>query len=238
MSTPVIEKYIYFVRHGQSEENLDPVFQGPDTPLTTLGREQARFVADRIQSVDAQVLLSSPMPRALETAGIIHSVTGTPLETQTLFREYIPPTSLSGKSKDLPEGQRYLREQREHMHDPSWHFEDEDNYYDLHHRALEAMEYLIARPEQRMVVVTHVGITRVLITAMLTEGVADVLLAHRFARFLKPQNTGITLVRYRSDATRRNQWRLLTWNDHAHLAETHLAEPLVQEVWEEEPGEL
>jgi broad specificity phosphatase PhoE len=238
MSDPVTEKYIYFVRHGQSEANLDPVFQGPDEPLTQHGIEQATFVADRLRTIKAEVIITSPMPRARETAAIIHKATQIPFEVNKLFREYRPPSTLAGKHKDLPEGQIFLRQQREHFADQLWHYSDEDNYHDLHTRAIEVLAHLIERPEHCMIVVSHAGFARVIMTAMITEGSPDPLLAQRLTRFLKPQNTGISLVRYRSDATRRSKWRLLTWNDYAHLADTHLAEPTVQDTWEDEPSEI
>ena len=37
-SIMTIEKTIYFIRHGQSEDNAAPVFQAPDSPLSELGR--------------------------------------------------------------------------------------------------------------------------------------------------------------------------------------------------------
>lgn len=238
MVDSVTEKYIYFVRHGQSAGNLDPIIQGPNDPLIDIGREQARFVGDRLRRIKAEVILTSPMPRARETAAIIHDATKLPVEEQLLFREYTPPTALWGKSKDLPECQLFLRSQRANIADASWHYADEDNYHDLHTRAVEALAHLVARLETNIIVISHAGFIRALLTAMLTEGIPDALTATRFMRFLKPQNTGITLCRYRSDATRRNKWRLLTWNDYAHLADTQLAEPTVQDTWEDEPSEL
>lgn len=238
MQDHIIEKFVYFVRHGQSVANLAPVFQGPDDPLSELGVRQAGFVGDRFRSAPADILLTSPMPRARDTAKIIQSLTHLPLEEHNLFREYRPPSALAGKSKDLPEGQVFLRAQREHIADPDWHYADEDNYHDLHNRAVEALAFLINRPEKNIIVVTHVGFMRALMIAMLTEGIPDPLLSQRLVRFLKPQNTGITLCRYRSDATRRNKWRLFSWNDHAHLADTDLPEPTAENVREAEPGEL
>lgn len=236
----LIEKHIYFVRHGQSIDNTreKPVLQGPDDPLSEFGKEQAQFVADRLTSVHAEIIFSSPMPRARDTAQIIHEATSLPLVQSELFREYRPPRKLIGRPKDDPESQVFLHAQREHMHDPSWHYADEDNYHDLHEQAVKMLDFLISRPEKEIIVVTHAGILRVLITAMMTEGEPDATLTFRFMRFLKPQNTGITLCRYRADAERRNKWRLLVWNDHAHLADTPLAEPIEQEDWEAEPGAI
>lgn len=211
------DKLIYFVRHGQSVANLQHVFQGADDPLTDLGRTQSMLVATYLNTVGAEVICTSTMPRARETAEIIQRVVSVPLEEHALFREYRPPSSLSGQSKDLPEGVAFLQGQRDNFEDSTWHFEDEDNYADLHQRAVEALDFLRVRTEQTMVVVTHAGFMRVLLVAMMTEGHQDALLTNRLMRFLKPQNTGITLCRYRAHPTVRNSWRLLSWNNYDHL---------------------
>jgi uncharacterized phosphatase len=230
MESTIPDKFIYFVRHGQSAANLEPVFQGPDDPLTELGRKQAACAAEYLAQVHAEVILTSPMPRARETAGIIQGVCTLPLEEHTLFREYRPPSSLSGRPKDLPEGKAFLEGQREHFEDPVWHFEDEDNYHDLHTRAVEALTHLEQRAEQNMIVVTHAGFMRTLLVAMMTGGQPNPTLANQFMRFLKPQNTGITLCRYRAHPTARNPWRLLSWNNYEHLTKGGVADEVLADL--------
>ena len=69
------KKIVYFVRHGQSEENILPIYQSPDSPLSQAGREQAGSVAERIAKIDFDVLISSPLPRTKETAEAITKIT-------------------------------------------------------------------------------------------------------------------------------------------------------------------
>ncbi|MBP9759960.1 MAG: histidine phosphatase family protein [Candidatus Pacebacteria bacterium] len=221
-----IEKFIYFVRHGEDEQGISDVFQGSESPLTALGRQQAQFVADRVKTLGAEIILASPMPRAHDTAETIRVVSGLPLETLDVLREYVPPSRLVGTLRDSDDGKTYIREMLVHMDDPRWHYADEDNYHDLHMRAIAFMDYVIQRPEQHIIAVTHAGLMRVIITAMMTEGEPDAELTRKFMRFFKPMNTGITICRYHSAAVRRNKWRLIAWNDHAHLAETDREEPV------------
>lgn len=62
-------------RHGQSEWNAAGRWQGQADPtLTDLGRRQARSACERLGSVD--VIVSSPLQRALETARIISNGLG------------------------------------------------------------------------------------------------------------------------------------------------------------------
>lgn len=63
------------VRHGQSEWNALGRWQGQADPdLSELGREQAHAAARRLGTVD--VIVSSPLVRALATATIISSALG------------------------------------------------------------------------------------------------------------------------------------------------------------------
>lgn len=65
---------IYLARHGQNEDNRDAVLNGHrDLPLTGLGREQAREAAANIKNLGLKfdVVYSSPLIRAFETASII-----------------------------------------------------------------------------------------------------------------------------------------------------------------------
>lgn len=65
-------KHLYFVRHGESELNVQRVFAGQlDTPLTDRGREQARVAAEQARGLGIDAIVSSPLIRALETAQII-----------------------------------------------------------------------------------------------------------------------------------------------------------------------
>ena len=66
---------ILLVRHGQSEWNALGRWQGnADPALTELGRLQARHAAGRVGAVD--VIVASPLIRALETARLISAQIG------------------------------------------------------------------------------------------------------------------------------------------------------------------
>lgn len=65
-------KRLYFIRHALSELNKSGHFAGiTDTPLTDEGRQQAKDVAQQIKDLDIDLIVSSPLSRALETAQII-----------------------------------------------------------------------------------------------------------------------------------------------------------------------
>ncbi len=65
---------IYFIRHGQTETNKAHRLQGhSDIPLNDVGREQARTAAAwfRTQGITFDLIYSSPLVRAVETARIL-----------------------------------------------------------------------------------------------------------------------------------------------------------------------
>jgi broad specificity phosphatase PhoE len=63
---------IYLVRHGQSEDNADGILGGRrDAGLTELGRRQAEHIAQELVGREIDVIYSSPLKRAYETARII-----------------------------------------------------------------------------------------------------------------------------------------------------------------------
>lgn len=74
---------LYIARHGQNEDNLNGILNGHrDLPLTALGRQQAYDLAKGIGEIDLtfDVVYSSPLVRALETAQIVCNVLGLEVE--------------------------------------------------------------------------------------------------------------------------------------------------------------
>ncbi|MBL6937914.1 MAG: histidine phosphatase family protein [Alphaproteobacteria bacterium] len=75
---------LYFARHGQTEANLHKQFSGmKDTPLTPLGREQAKEVGDILaETLGLQPMtvdfVCSPLQRAKTTMSIVREVLGLP----------------------------------------------------------------------------------------------------------------------------------------------------------------
>ena len=62
---------LILVRHGESEHNRLRIHNANDTPLSELGREQARRTALRLLEERIDVAYTSTLPRAIETAETI-----------------------------------------------------------------------------------------------------------------------------------------------------------------------
>lgn len=79
---------ILFIRHGETALNVARVLQPSDTPLNERGLAQARALAARLAAGgDVVHVLSSDLPRALQTAQAIAAATGAPIETTPLLQE-------------------------------------------------------------------------------------------------------------------------------------------------------
>ncbi|WP_432664935.1 histidine phosphatase family protein [Wukongibacter baidiensis] len=63
---------LYITRHGQTEWNLEGRMQGQmDSALTALGKQQAKWLGERLNDVELDIIISSSSGRAFRTAEVI-----------------------------------------------------------------------------------------------------------------------------------------------------------------------
>src|SRR5215468_5945554 len=219
MANSTRDKVVYFVRHGQSEDNVAPVFQSPHSPLSAVGRQQAKRVAERVSHLSFDALLASPYRRAKETADVIGKVTGKAPEFVELFTERVKPTSINGKPYTDAQAQRIWRAWERSLHTPGMRVEDGENYDDLITRADKALALLIHRAEPAIVVVTHGYFLRTIVARVILGTALSGDAFQHFHSVAAIENTGLTVLRYQAGGDAGPYWRLWIYNDHAHLAE-------------------
>lgn len=81
---------VYFVRHGQSEWNVENRICGStDSPLTEKGHQMAEETGRKIleMGIKVDMILYSPLSRAAETARHISEMTGIPRKEEPRLRE-------------------------------------------------------------------------------------------------------------------------------------------------------
>lgn len=213
-------KTVYFIRHGQAESNLSGV-RDPEAPLTLHGRTQTDFIADRMRHTPIEVVLASTMPRAYDTGKRVAEEKGVPLEEFPLARERHYATSTYGLPKEDPHRSEFEAAWKEHISEEHWHFEDEENLFDLKARAVALLTALAAREESSIAVATHGNLLRTLIAQIL---LGEYFVPEHFLRLhktLTTANTGVTVA----ELSDTNEWRIVTVNDHSHLADTDLPRP-------------
>ena len=81
---------LLIIRHGETPLNVSRVLQPADTPLSANGLAQAAALAQRLAGdveLRPTALVSSDLPRALQTAQAIAAACGLPLITSPLLHE-------------------------------------------------------------------------------------------------------------------------------------------------------
>jgi len=204
----------YFVRHGQSIFNQEERHQFPDTPLSDTGLMQAKAIASRFTNIPLELIVASPFTRALQTAQAIEKIKSVPLIQNSLLVERKLPTAYRGQLHSDPELQKIRTIINEHIDDPLWHFSDEENFADLHLRAKSALKLISSQKEQSIAVVTHGYFLTLMITCILFDENLTAQLFKSFRSHITYANTGLTMCEYVE-----GKWRLLTWNDYAHLGD-------------------
>ena len=79
----------YFLRHGETQFNLERKFQGSiDVPLNQTGVNQARAAAEILSRHPFVRIVSSPANRVLKTASFTAETTGIPMHVDTDLLEF------------------------------------------------------------------------------------------------------------------------------------------------------
>lgn len=149
------KKTVYLVRHGQTTYNKLWKHQYMAVPLSERGHAQAEALAQGVKTVPFDVLVSSDITRARETAEHISLATGKEIVFTPLFRELDRPSDIVGKKflsfKSIwVFAQLYLR-----ASNMNWRHKDEENFSEFRDRAHKAIEYLEHADADTILVVTH-----------------------------------------------------------------------------------
>ncbi len=187
---------IYLARHGESDWNAANRFQGhSDRPLTDLGREQARALADLVAGENVEAIYASPLSRALETARIVAARTGLAVVEDEGLRE-VDTGSWSGLSR--AEVQERYPEGFERWTSGGAGWEDGESYEEMAERVLAAVNRIAAaHPGGRVLLVSHGGPIRAIQAA--AEGMA--INEYRRLRPVEP-NARLTAVTFENGMIR------------------------------------
>lgn len=197
---------LYLVRHGQSEGNI-VTYDVPDGNLTPLGLQQAEETAARLAGERIDLIITSPLRRAMQTGLALSRRTGAPMEVWRNLAEYrdITPHRFLGRagvrefcpgalcSDDLP--------------DDGFELGDETPPGG-HERAVQVIAQLrerFAASDRRIAVFAHGTLNAFLIMA---------LMGRPFARGCWVEQANCSINRVYMEPERV---RMITMNDTAHL---------------------
>lgn len=205
-------KTIYFVRHGSTDFNETKTFQNYTTPLSAKGRMQAEFVAKRFLSIPVDLLISSPMTRAKETAEVIAEGIRCEVQESDLFHEILRPSVVHGKLKTDPDTVNVFTLISKEFTNPDYRHSDEENVFVVKARAERAVDFLESLKEERVLVVTHGTFLQIIMAVMMWGKDCPPEAVAKATKFFYPGNTGITTC-----LLWEGKWWLRNWNDEAHL---------------------
>lgn len=149
---------LYVARHGQTDWNAaNRVCGSTNRPLTDLGKEQAKQLAEKVKGFDIDVIIASPMMRAMQTAGAVSLATGIPVIMDDRLREH-DYGSFEGvdRSKDEYWQQKYQFAAK---------FPQGESLLQLAHRVYSLLEDVKkAYPDKNVLLVCHGGVSRIIKT--------------------------------------------------------------------------
>lgn len=208
-------KLVYFVRHGETELNAQHVRQGPEGSLSEKGRGEALATAKRFPKEKGcpQVIIASPYQRTKETAEIIAKELKMPVEYSELLVERKNPTEVVGHSGQEKKVREIMDRIDKSYHTDNLRYSDEENFVDLKERAKSLLSYIINRPEERMIMITH-GIFLKMIVSYMLYGDALTASKYNSLSYFNPiNNASMAICSYTTHLFKKNEWKILVWND-------------------------
>jgi probable phosphoglycerate mutase len=194
------------VRHGETRWNVEMRVQGQqNSPLTEEGLAQAEAIARRLAKEHFDVLVSSDLGRALQTAQPIARLCGLPVALDSRLRE-----------RDFGEGEGLTYDEidrrwpevfsRTRETDPDAVIRGGETRRQFHERVHHAFEALVRQHEgRRVAVVTHGGVLAALYRMVHSIPVG------------KPHRIPISNASYNAIAFAADAWSVETWDDVSHL---------------------
>ena len=196
---------IFLIRHGRQNSRLCNV----DVELSKEGREQAELAGERLRNYEIEVVYSSQLLRAKETADIINQYLDKPRVIDERWQEadFGGMTGLSDEEMKQKYGDFLAK--RATMTEDVPYPDGGENCQMVFHRAFTALKDLTKQPYENVCVVTHGGVLRALLTGIVGADYAKWL---TFGRQI--ENCSITHIMYDEKMETFHIERL---NDFAHF---------------------
>ncbi len=201
-----MEKEIIFLRHGETEWNKMSRYQGSlNIGLNEKGREQARQAASLLETRKIDLIVSSDLDRARDTASVVGERIGLDVHPRQDLREM---DFGIWEGKDYPTIQKESPEAyQKWMEDPVKNPPPEgESLVDFKERVVGACQEILRRGEENILIVCHGGVIMAYLAHILGMDL-------RNYRRLRVSNAGISRVSYYD-----SQAVLNTFNCTTHLS--------------------
>lgn len=208
-------KLIYFVRHGESQQNAEGIRQGSEGPLSPQGVLQVIATSKRFPQNKGkpEVIISSPYERTKETANIIAAELNMMVEYCDLLRERKNPTEIVGHKGEERDIKKIVDVIDGSYHKDELRYSDEENFEDLKERAKQLLSFIEDRGEDRIIMVTH-GIFLKMVIAYIIYGESLTASLYNTLSYHNPiNNAGMTICKFIPHWFAQDEWKVVTWND-------------------------
>lgn len=210
-----MSKRIFFIRHGYSLHNqLYPKMgmgafydnEVIDSPLLNKGRQQAQELRNKesiyqYMNSKVELVLVSPLVRALETASIIFKDSKIPIICQEFLREYPNgKQTCNQRLQIVPRIKEYPSINFENIisnKDIYWNEDRHETIDELNKRIDITKKYLMSRPEQTIAIVGHssfIGQFKDNHIRYIENGEEELKHCHPYEYILKNKNTELASV--------------------------------------------
>ena len=186
---------VIFIRHGQTEWNVNGRYQGQsDVQLTVAGKEQAAKLAEHFPVKEIDAVYASDLNRAMVTAEAVASRFGLSVQAEPAFRE-ISFGEWEGLTYEQivakwPEAMGNFLQHPDILEIPGG-----ETFPAVQKRAVARLEELVAKHEgQTIAIVAHGAVLRTLLTAALHMPLQYLWSIRQF-------NTAVNIVRYDAGAS-------------------------------------
>ncbi|GIU81991.1 MAG: histidine phosphatase family protein [Acidobacteria bacterium] len=201
---------LFLIRHGQSKKNAEGRFGGHSkTPLSRLGKKQARLTAKALLREKIDVIYSSDLPRAIQTAKPLAKLMNLEIQTTPDLRErnfgLLEGLTFEEVAELFPQDYEALVN-RDFTHVAT----GGESYKQLFERASKKLEEILTKHKGKNIAIfAHVGVICFLSLYLL--GAVNENSTH--TAWISTSNCGIC----RFELYGRNNVRVIALNDTRHL---------------------
>jgi len=171
---------LYFVRHGESEANIQHVISNRESllGLTERGREQARALADNLKDIPFTTIYSSPVLRARETTEILSQVLRVPYQITEALREYDCGILEEKSDEESWRLHQYYYEDWTLRHNYLSKPEGGENFIEIRDRFVPFIESFKREGDEHILLIGHGGLFHLMLPLVLTNIDHEFVSAH------------------------------------------------------------
>lgn len=169
-----MDRKIFLLRHGQIDYGIEKRYIGiTDLPLSNAGIGQVTRLKEYFSGIEIEKAYTSPLKRCLQTADIL-------LEGSSISREVIDELKEINMGDWENQTIAYIKDHFPEMYEirganiDSFIPPGGESFEQLQKRVMPAFEYITANTAGNILVISHAGVNRVILSKLLNFPLKDV----------------------------------------------------------------